>query len=188
MSETEKELISEEDAMFVIHSAKDKERRDNLLPPRPVYPPSMQREMAEKAAEEERKRLEAETGTSNESPSIKPQEDVTQEETNQAKAIEQNKEVKPKENVKKRKKDFDYGAVFLTKSSSQARDSKMVNIQQKYHAWLMRIVQATKDKDVTLFSYLDKILSHHFRTFENEILETHAKNQEKDGFMRFDDK
>lgn len=38
--------------MKMRHSAKNKDRRNNLLPPKPVYPPSMQREMAEKELED----------------------------------------------------------------------------------------------------------------------------------------
>lgn len=145
--------LSEIDASFVISSFKNKERRNN--------PSSIPRPLLppDKEVEQETEPEEPETPV------------VVQAET-------------PREESKrKRSKSPDYESLFLTDAGIPTRSGKLVSIREKYHKRIAKIVQALGKKDVSIFSYIDNVLSHHFDTYQDEINETCNKDREDDDYF-----
>lgn len=145
--------LSEIDASFVISSFKNKERRNN--------PSSIPRPLLppDKEVEQETEPEEPETPV------------VIQVET-------------PREESKrKRSKSPDYESLFLTDAGIPTRSGKLVSIREKYHKRIAKIVQASGKKDVSIFSYIDNVLTHHFDTYRDEINETCNKAREDDDYF-----
>ena len=63
---------------------------------------------------------------------------------------------------RRRSKNQDYESLFIHNSVSDTRNSNTAYIRRDLHKRLMRIVQVVGDNKVTLYSYLNNILEHHF--------------------------
>lgn len=97
------------------------------------------------------------------------------------KQIEQQDEesVKPKElpNVKsvvkeksrKRTSEMEYESIFFKRPDTNARDGKTVYIRPDFHEKLSRIVQVIGEDKITIYAYLDNLLSYHFQEFGEQI-------------------
>ncbi len=72
----------------------------------------------------------------------------------------------------------DYKRRFVVQTK-EPRCNKTVGIRTKYHKRIAQIVEFIGDDDVSIFSYLDNVLKHHFETYHNEISE-HYKNYDDD--------
>jgi hypothetical protein len=72
----------------------------------------------------------------------------------------------------------DYKRRFVV-NTKEPRCNKTVGIRTKYHKRIAQIVEFIGDDDVSIFSYLDNVLKHHFETYHNEISE-HYKNYDDD--------
>lgn len=77
-------------------------------------------------------------------------------------------------------KSSDYASLFLVNTEITARSGKQVGIRQTYHNRIAKIVRVIGKRDVTIFSYIDNVLKHHFDTFQNEISELYHKNKDDD--------
>lgn len=55
---------------------------------------------------------------------------------------------------------------------------KSVYIRREHHERITRIVQVIGKNQVSLFSYIDQVLTHHFATYQNEIKELYEKYNE----------
>ena len=87
----------------------------------------------------------------------------------------------PREETKrKRTKSPDYESLFLTDAGIPTRSGKLVSIREKYHKRIAKIVQALDRKDVSIFSYIDNVLSHHFDIYQDEISEIYNKDNDDD--------
>lgn len=87
----------------------------------------------------------------------------------------------PCEDIKrKRSKLSSYETLFLVNSSIPTRSGKLVSIREKYHDRIAKIVQIIGKKEVSIFSYIDNVLSYHFEHFRKEISELYVKNNEDD--------
>lgn len=84
------------------------------------------------------------------------------------------------ENRRKRSKSPDYESLFLVDVGIPTRSGKLVSIREKYHKRIAKIVQALDRKDVSIFSYIDNVLSHHFDTYREEITEIYNKSDDDD--------
>ena len=84
------------------------------------------------------------------------------------------------ESRRKRNKTPDYKNVFLVNAEIPTRSGKLVSIREKYHDRIAKIVQVIGKKEVSIFSYIDNVLNHHFDIFQNEIAELYNKNNEDD--------
>lgn len=62
-----------------------------------------------------------------------------------------------------------YEQIFLQMDTTQARGSKSIYLSPEHHERLTRIVQVIGDDKIPLFAYLNNILEHHFKLYENEI-------------------
>ncbi|MEC4054592.1 DUF3408 domain-containing protein [Myroides odoratimimus] len=62
-----------------------------------------------------------------------------------------------------------YVDTFLKEVSTKAKDGKMVYIRPEFHKKLTRIVQVIGENKVSVYTYLNNLLKHHFNKFEQEI-------------------
>ena len=148
--------LSDFDANFVISSFKNKERRNNPSSiPKALVP--------EPEPEEEQK------------PDIQPEESET--------PVVIQAETPREEPKRKRSKLPDYESLFLTDAGIPTRSGKLVSIREKYHKRIAKVVQALGKKDVSIFSYIDNVLSHHFDTYQDEINEIYNKDNEDDDYL-----
>lgn len=89
-------------------------------------------------------------------------------EINQQQEIQQ--ETKPREKARSyNSKKVNYEETFLVNRFPSGRNGKVVYIRPEYHERLLRIVQLTREERITLYSYIDNILEHHFEVFSDEI-------------------
>ncbi len=152
MAKKEEVNLNEIDANFVISSFKNKDRRNN--------PSSMPRALV--PDNEKEKEQEAEQPEDKETP-LSNQVETPREETK-----------------RKRNKSPDYESLFLTDAGIPTRSGKLVSIREKYHKRIAKIVQALDRKDVSIFSYIDNVLSHHFDTYQVEINEIYNRENDDD--------
>lgn len=69
----------------------------------------------------------------------------------------------------------DYSALFLKNAEVKTRNGKVAYIRKEYHDRIRKIVGVIGDNELSLFSYLDNVLGHHFSMFQDEITELYRK-------------
>lgn len=79
------------------------------------------------------------------------------------------------ENRRRKGKGLDYESLFIRNAPSNTRSGKTVYIRKEFHDRIMRIVQVIGQNELTLYSYIDNVLEHHFATFQNDILELYKE-------------
>jgi hypothetical protein len=97
-------------------------------------------------------------------------ETVTTEITQAAVSTEQ-----PKEESKRKRKSQDYESLFIRESNDTARLGKTAYIRKEYHDRILKIVQVVGGNEVSLFSYIDNVLAHHFDTFQEDISQAYKQ-------------
>ena len=86
------------------------------------------------------------------------------------------------ENRRRKGKTQDYESLFIrTANGITAREGKTVYIRKQYHDRILKIVQVIGGNELSLFSYLDNVLEHHFSTFQDEI--TILYNRKNEGIF-----
>ena len=83
-------------------------------------------------------------------------------------------EVSKEDNRRKRNKQ-DYEALFIKESNITARFGKTVYIRKEYHDRILKIVRVIGGNELSLFSYIDNVLAHHFDSFQDEITQLYDK-------------
>lgn len=88
--------------------------------------------------------------------------------------------VEPKaEQPRKRKsKSQDYEECFLKRSEAVARQGKTIYIRKEYLKRIQKILPVISTDEISVFNYIDNILSNHFDSYENEITELYNKNNQ----------
>lgn len=79
---------------------------------------------------------------------------------------------------KSKGKEEDYQELFLKEAAISARFGKTAYVRKEYHERIQRIVRVISKDEVSLFSYIDNVLAHHFASFQDEITELYNKNNE----------
>ena len=75
-----------------------------------------------------------------------------------------------KEDSRRRKnKGVDYGDFFFQEAQVKTRSGKVVYIRKEYHDRMLKILRIIGQNEISLFSYLDNVLKHHFDTFQDDI-------------------
>lgn len=83
------------------------------------------------------------------------------------------------ENRRRKEKTQDYESLFIrTANGITAREGKTVYIRKQYHDRILKIVQVIGGNELSLFSYLDNVLEHHFATFQEEITTLYNRKNE----------
>ena len=77
---------------------------------------------------------------------------------------------------RKAKKEADYSSLFLKEAAIPARIGKTVYIRKEYHERILLILRVIGKDEVSLFSYIDNVLSHHFEMFQEDIQKLYNQN------------
>lgn len=79
-----------------------------------------------------------------------------------------------REEVERRRKVTkpDYESTFVRETSITARQGKQVYIRKEYHDRIQKIIHVVGQNELSIASYLDNVLAHHFSMFAQEINET----------------
>ncbi|MBN2595346.1 MAG: DUF3408 domain-containing protein [Marinifilaceae bacterium] len=81
--------------------------------------------------------------------------------------------------VKKNKSASDYLALFIRQSDGKARFGKHVSIRQEYHERIQKIVRVIGNNEVSIFNYIDNVLTRHFEDFQEDIVKLYnEKNKD----------
>ena len=84
--------------------------------------------------------------------------------------------VASKEESRRRKnKTGDYESIFIKDAPSSTRSGKTVYIRKEFHDRIIRIIQVIGYNEISLYSYLDNVLEHHFGMFQEDISELYKK-------------
>ncbi|KAA6300752.1 MAG: hypothetical protein EZS26_003117 [Candidatus Ordinivivax streblomastigis] len=77
----------------------------------------------------------------------------------------------PKEEGKRKRNKQDYETLFIRESNITARLGKTVYIRKEFHDRIQKIVQVIGGNEVSLFSYIDNIIAHHFEMYQDDIVQ-----------------
>ncbi len=84
---------------------------------------------------------------------------------------------KPK--AKKSEVSSSYLSVFIRQTDSKARFGKHAPIRQEYHERIRKIVRVIGNDEISIFDYIDNVLSQHFEDFQEEIVKLYnEKNKD----------
>lgn len=111
-------------------------------------------------------------------PTVETQAEVREEQqqpeeempTPQKQSTEEPRRRKPKG------KDEDYQELFLKEAAISARFGKTVYVRKEYHERIQRIIRIVTKDEVSLFSYIDNVLAHHFASFQDDITALYNKH------------
>ena len=90
-------------------------------------------------------------------------------------------ELQKEESRRKRGKQ-DYEALFIRDSNLTARLGKTVYIRKEFHDRILKIIQVVGENEVSLFSYIDNIITHHFETFREDIIRIYNRKNNSNIF------
>jgi hypothetical protein len=68
---------------------------------------------------------------------------------------------------------MDYQTLFIKQSNEIARTGKTVYVRREFHDRIQKIVQVIGGNEVSLFSYIDNIIAHHFEVFQDDIVQSY---------------
>lgn len=77
---------------------------------------------------------------------------------------------------KTRNKEQDYRSLFLKEAAIPARIGKTVYVRKEYHERIQLILRVIGKDKVSLFSYIDNVLAHHFDMFQEDIKKLYEQN------------
>lgn len=92
-------------------------------------------------------------------------------------------EVEPKAPKKARGKLEQYEELFFQESMESARLGKGITIRPEFHDNITEILHLLGDNQMTLFSYIDNILAHHFEHYKVELDEFYNERYQKPKFL-----
>ena len=72
----------------------------------------------------------------------------------------------------------DYDSMFVCESNVTARLGKQVYIRKEYHDRIQKMLHVIGGNEVTIASFLDNVLTHHFTQFQDEIAESFKRHME----------
>jgi hypothetical protein len=75
----------------------------------------------------------------------------------------------------KSKKVQDYKSLFIKQSGETARTGKTVYLRREHHERIMKIAQVIGENNLSIFSYIDNVLVHHFEMFQDDITELYRQ-------------
>ena len=69
-----------------------------------------------------------------------------------------------------------YRSLFLKEADVPARIDKTVYVRKEYHERIQLILRVIGKDEVSLFSYIDNVLAHHFVMFQEDIKRLYEQN------------
>jgi hypothetical protein len=94
------------------------------------------------------------------------EEDISNEETQVQKPVKR----------KQKQKGNDYISQFMCNSDIKARSGKLIYVRPEYHEKVSKIIQVIGKNEISIFSYIDNVLMHHFEEFQQEIIKHYREN------------
>ena len=90
---------------------------------------------------------------------------------------------RPKEEPERRRRNgkpekTDYDGTFVCEANVTARLGKQVYIRKEYHDRIQKMLHVIGGNEVTIASFLDNVLTHHFTQFQEEIAESFRRHME----------
>ncbi|MFV0266630.1 MAG: DUF3408 domain-containing protein [Draconibacterium sp.] len=76
---------------------------------------------------------------------------------------------------KRKTKGTDYEVLFFKEAEVKTRSGKVVYIRKESHDRILKIVRVIGENELSLFSYLDNVLEHHFAMFQEDISKLYKK-------------
>ena len=71
----------------------------------------------------------------------------------------------------------EYQSLFIKETDlPPARFGKSVYIRKAHHERISQIISVIGSNEVSLFGYIDNVLTHHFENFGNDITQSFKKN------------
>ena len=67
------------------------------------------------------------------------------------------------------RKAANYERLFLLPVKTAALHGKAIYVRPEFHQRILRLVRLVDDDKISMYSYLDRVLEHHFATFDEEI-------------------
>lgn len=89
-----------------------------------------------------------------------------------------NEEIKAQKPTKRKQKqkETDYISIFISNSNIKARSGKLIYIRPEYHEKVSKIIHVIGKNEISIFSYIDNVLTHHFEEFQEEIIRSYREN------------
>lgn len=89
-----------------------------------------------------------------------------------------NEEIKAQKPTKRKQKqkETDYISIFMSNSNIKARSGKLIYIRPEYHEKVSKIIHVIGKNEISIFSYIDNVLTHHFEEFQEEIIRSYREN------------
>lgn len=81
------------------------------------------------------------------------------------------KENAPKEEPRRRKTKCDYESLFIRETSITGRREKTTYLRSKYYRKILDIILCYDNPGLSVFGYIDTVLSHHFEQYGDDIKE-----------------
>lgn len=69
-----------------------------------------------------------------------------------------------------------YRSLLLKEADVPARIGKTVYVRKEYHERIQLILRVIGKDEVSLFSYIDNVLAHHFDMFQEDIKRLYEQN------------
>jgi hypothetical protein len=91
-------------------------------------------------------------------------------------------EISQREENRRRRGKQDYEALFIRESNVTARLGKTVYIRREFHDRILKIIQVVGENELSLFSYLDNIIAHHFENFREDIIRIYNRKNSSNIF------
>ena len=88
------------------------------------------------------------------------------------------REQKSKTATKRKQVNQAYDELFLSESKTKARFGKNVPIRQEYHKRIQQIIRVIGKDEISIYNYIDNVLTHHFDQFQAEIVKRYNDNNE----------
>lgn len=82
----------------------------------------------------------------------------------------------PERRRRQKSREQEYLALFMKEASIPARMGKTVYVRKEFHERIQLILRIIGKDEVSLFSYIDNVLAHHFDSFGQEIKKLYAEN------------
>lgn len=109
---------------------------------------------------------------------IEPQQGEKTEEVEKGNSAIQQK-VKATPRSKGRENEEEYLEQFIREAEMAARSGKLVYVRKDYHDRILRIIRVIGKDKLSLFGYIDHVLTQHFEEYEEVIKKLYKKHYEE---------
>lgn len=111
-----------------------------------------------------------------EPPATLPKEVQQKEKTKETPPPPRTKEVS---RSKKSESEEEYLELFIREVEMAARSGKLVYVRKDYHDRILRIIRVIGKDKLSLFGYIDHVLTQHFDEYEDVIKKLYKKHYEE---------